>query len=259
MLNIVIPMAGAGSRFAKSGFELPKPLIPIHKVPMIQLVVENIRPKIQHRFIFIVQESHLTGFGLNSVLQKSSEHCNIVPINGITEGAACTVLKARDLIDNPNPLMIVNSDQYVHADIDEYLSILDSNNLDGLIMTMRSSHQKWSYVKIGHEGLIEHVVEKEVISEHATVGVYNFRRGSDFVAAAESMILNNQRSNGEFYVAPVYNRMIDKGMRVGCWSIGKESEGMYGLGTPEDLHLFRSNQLSIAVESKLFSRRNEEG
>lgn len=251
MLNIVIPMAGAGSRFAVAGYELPKPLIRIHDHPMIQLVINNVRPRLEHRFTFVVQESHLRDFGLLSLLRGLAPNCNIVGINGVTDGAACTVLMAKKYIDNSNPLMIVNSDQYVDAKIDDYLSIMLSCDFDGLIMTMDSSHPKWSYVKLGPGGLVENVVEKEVISRDATVGVYNFKYGRDFVTAAEAMIAANHRSNGEFYVAPVYNYLVREGKRIGCWSIGEESKGMHGLGTPEDLQRFQRNELSRLVEAEL--------
>ena len=159
-------------------------------------------------------------------------------INGLTDGAACTVLAARSFINTQDPLMIANSDQWITADIDSYLGSMTSLQMDGYIMTMQASEPKWSFVQLDKTGLVERVVEKEVISDVATVGIYNFRAGSDFVAAAERMIENNVRVNGEFYVAPVYNEMIAAGFKVGAYNIGPVGQGMYGLGTPEDLEAF---------------------
>jgi dTDP-glucose pyrophosphorylase len=233
MLNIVIPMAGAGSRFAKAGYTLPKPLIPVNGVPMIRVVIENLRPSCPHRFIFLAQEQHIEEFELRSRLGVWAPNCEIVPVAGLTEGAACTVLLARSFIDNDDELMIANSDQYVDTDIDEYLSALEAN--DGLIMTMPSQDPKWSYVGLSEAGLVQQVVEKKVISNEATVGIYNYRKGSDFVRAASRMVTDGNRQNGEFYVAPAYDYLISEGARVVTRNVG---EAMHGIGIPTDLEAF---------------------
>ncbi len=237
-LNIVIPMAGAGSRFIKEGFEDPKPLIPIHGIPMIRWVIENLKPKTKHRFIFICQKSHIDQYNLFSKLRVWAPGCEVVALTELTDGAARTVLKARHLIENNSPLMIANSDQYIDASIDDYLEQMVTRSLNGLIMTMNAFDSKWSFVKIDDKNLVKNVVEKQVISNIATVGIYNFLKGCDFVHAADTMISKNLRVNNEFYVAPVYNQLIAEGARVGVYNIGSEGAGMYGLGTPIDLRSF---------------------
>ncbi|WP_070968047.1 glycosyltransferase family 2 protein [Vibrio sonorensis] len=240
MINIVIPMAGAGSRFAKEGYKDPKPLIPIDGEPMIKLVISNLTPSQEHKFIFICQQKHVEEYGLKSLLSEWSPNCEIVEIDGLTEGAACTVLKAEKFIDNDAPLMIANSDQYVDVSIDEYLSTMQSQSLDGLIMTMKADDPKWSFVGLSDDALVTRVVEKEVISDEATVGIYNFARGADFVAAAKDMIDKKLMVNGEYYVAPAYNQKLSDTWKVGIFNIGSEASGMYGLGIPSDLELFKS-------------------
>ena len=244
MLNIVIPMAGSGSRFAVAGYPQPKPLIPVHKVPMIQVVINNLRPSCAHHFIFICQRSHVAEHGLRERLSVWAPGSSIIEIDGLTEGAACTVLAARSLIDSDEPLMIANTDQYVEVDMRRYLKALEVQSLDGLIMTMTARDPKWSFVGFDKQGLVNRVVEKQVISNEATVGIYNFRRGRDFVAAAAAMIAAQERVNGEFYVAPVYNSMINAGQRIGVFNIGSEGSGMYGLGIPSDLELFLAHPVS---------------
>lgn len=244
MLNIVIPMAGAGSRFANVGYQDPKPLIPVHGVPMIRLVIENLRPQQAHRFIFICQRAHIAAYGLEEKLAAWAPGCAVIGIDGLTEGAACTVLAARHLVNDGNPLMIANSDQYVDTDIDAYLAHQETATLDGLIMTMTAHDPKWSFVGFDHRGQANRVVEKTVISDEATVGIYNFRHGADFVSAAEESIRRNLRVNGEFYVAPVYNLLMEKGQHIGVWNIGEDRNGMYGLGTPADLEAFLKLPLS---------------
>lgn len=238
MLNIVIPMAGAGSRFASVGYREPKPLIPIQGVPMIRLVINNLRPRIPHRFIFICQAAHVEAYGLTALLQEWAPGSVVMGINGLTEGAACTVLTARALIDNNDPLMIANSDQWIDTSIDGYLQGMEDSHSNGYIMTMRADDPKWSFVGLDAQGLVTRVVEKQVISNEATVGIYNFRRGADFVAGADAMIASDLRVNGEFYVAPVYNTLIAQGHKVGIYNIGEVENGMYGLGTPADLDIF---------------------
>ena len=233
MLNIVIPMAGRGSRFADAGYELPKPLIDVGGKPMIELVTENIRPKCEHRFIYICQEEHLDRYNLAKELERMSPGCKIITIDHITEGAACTVLLAEKYIDNNDEMMIANSDQFVDTDINDYIPQMGDN--DGLIMTMPADHPKWSYIRFDDNGFVTEVREKEVISNEATVGIYNYKHGSDFVKYAHQMINKNIRVNNEFYVAPVYNEMIADGKKIVFHNVG---EKMHGLGTPEDLNAF---------------------
>jgi len=248
MLNIVVPMAGAGSRFAKVGYVDPKPLIPIHGIPMIRYVIENLRPACEHRFIFICQQSHDQQYGLGENLRKWAPGSVVVTINGMTEGAACTVLAAQEYIDNDNQLMIANSDQFVDYDINDYLAKMSAEQLDGLIMTMTADDPKWSFIAIDADGAITRVVEKEVISNEATVGIYNFARGADFVAGAKEMIAMNERVNNEFYVAPVYNRLIARGQKFGYVNVGSEQHGMYGLGIPADLDFFLAHPVSRSLD-----------
>jgi len=244
MLNIVIPMAGRGSRFANAGYPDPKPLIPIHGIPMIRLVISNLTPKCEHRFIFICQREHIKSYHLETLLPKWTSKFEIIALDGITEGAACTVLTASQLIDNDQPLMIANSDQYIDARIDDYLADMHCRKLDGLIMTMTANDPKWSFAATDANGMVTRVVEKEPISDDATVGIYNFTRGSDFVRGAHAMIAADGRVNGEFYVAPVYNALIQSGKRIGIYGIGSDGHGMHGLGTPTDLDAFLALPLS---------------
>lgn len=233
MLNIVIPMAGRGSRFARAGYERPKPLIEVDGRPMIEVVTKNITPKQEHRFIYICQQGHLRQYDLEPLLNKIAPGCIIIPIDRITEGAACTVLLAEQYIDNADGLMIANSDQYVDIDINDYLAAIQEN--DGLIMTMPADDPKWSFIRYDENGFVTLVREKEVISNEATVGIYNYRHGADFVRYAHRMIDKNIRVNGEFYVAPAYNEMIEAGKKIVFKDIGSN---MHGLGAPEDLEKF---------------------
>lgn len=249
-------MAGAGSRFAKAGYKNPKPLIEVCGKTMIEVVIDNLRPTRDHKFIFICQKAHVQQYDLQNKLSELSLNCKLVVIDGLTEGAACTVLEAGHLIDNDTPLMIANSDQYIDYSIDDYISVQSKNKLDGLIMTMTADDPKWSFVGFEKNNkFVNRVVEKEVISNEATVGIYNFAKGSDFVNSAKLMIERDERVNGEFYVAPVYNSLInERSYKVGVVNIGSERAGMYGLGIPADLDFFLETEIAKKLDKNAGQR-----
>lgn len=218
---------------------------------MIKLVINNLRPSENHRFIFIAQKVHIESYSLLEKLSEWAPGCVVVGLDKLTEGAACTVLSAKHLIDNEDSLMIANSDQYIDVAIDDYLGHMTTADLDGQIMTMTADDPKWSFVALDDKRLVTRVVEKEVISNEATVGIYNFKHGSDFVSAAETMIEREERVNGEYYVAPAYNSMITAKKNIGIYNVGSEAKGMYGLGIPADLELFLSMSVSVAATKGL--------
>jgi len=231
-MNVLIPMAGAGSRFANAGYTFPKPLIEVDGKPMIQVVVENLN--IEANYIFIVQKDHYEKYSLQYLLNLIAPNCTIVQVDGLTEGAACTTLLAKEYINNDYPLLMANSDQFVEWNSNECLYAFNADGVDGGILTFKSTHPKWSYAKIGDDGFVSEVAEKKPISDNATVGIYFWTRGSDYVKYAEQMIEKDIRVNNEFYVCPVYNEAIQDGKKIRIKDIKK----MWGIGTPEDLNYF---------------------
>lgn len=231
-MNVLIPMAGAGSRFEKAGYTFPKPLIEVNGKPMIQLVVENLN--IDGKHIFIVQKSHYEKFNLNYLLNLIAPNCEIIQVDGITEGAACTTLLAKEFINNGESLVIANSDQFVEWDSNNFMYSMQANNIDAGILTFKSTHPKWSFAKLDNDGYVCEVAEKKPISDIATVGIYYWKHGSDYVKYAEEMIEKDIRVNNEFYVCPVFNQAIGDGKKVKTFNVEK----MWGIGTPEDLDVF---------------------
>lgn len=232
---VLIPMAGAGSRFEKAGYTFPKPLIEVNGKPMIQVVVENLN--IEAEFVYIVQKSHFEKYNLNYLLNLITPGCTIIQVDGITEGAACTTLLAKQYIDkNDKHLVTVNSDQFIEWDSHDFFYTALNRNCDGAILTFEATHPKWSFARI-ENGFIKEVAEKKPISNRATVGLYYWDKASDYVKYAERMIENNTRVNGEFYVCPVFNEAIADGKKIIEYNIDK----MWGIGTPEDLNYFIEN------------------
>jgi NDP-sugar pyrophosphorylase family protein len=255
MLTVVIPMAGRGSRFADVGYELPKPLLPVHGAPMIEVVVRNLTPREPSRFVFICRSEHVEAYGFEPALREVAPECEIVTIDRVTEGAACTVMLAEHAVDPDDVLVIANSDQWVDCDFDAHLDVLHREQLDGLIMTMTADDPKWSFVELDPvSDRVSNVVEKEVVSNEATVGIYTFARGGDFFRAARAMIDADKRVNGEFYVAPAYNELIAAGAAIGIDNVGAEGAGMYGLGTPNDYEAFLRLPLSYRAAGQTARR-----
>lgn len=232
MINIVIPMAGAGSRFAKAGYKKPKPFIDVLGKPMICHVLDNLDMPYA-KFILLARKEHYDNEPETIQWIKNNYNVEFVLIDKLTEGAACTVLHAHRLINNDVPLLIANSDQIVDMNITDYINDSNARNLDGSVLCFQDDDTKWSYAKIDDNGYIVEIKEKVVISEHATVGIYYFAKGKIFVENAIDMFVRNERVNNEFYVAPVYNYAIDKGGKFGIYSI--DVNQMHGTGTPEDL------------------------
>ena len=203
---------------------------------MIQVVVDNLN--IEAHYIFIVQKEHYEKYNLKQVLSLISPNCDIIQVDGLTEGAACTTLLAKQLIDNDEPLLMANSDQYVEWNSNECLYAFTADGIDGGILTFKATHPKWSYARVDDDGFVKEVAEKNPISDNATVGIYYWKKGSDYVKYAEQMIEKNIRTNNEFYVCPVFNEAIGDNKKIRIKEIG----GMWGIGTPEDLNYFLENK-----------------
>lgn len=237
-VNILIPMAGNGSRFAEKGYLLPKPIIEVFGKPMVSWVTSNFANIPNNKFIFICRQEHQNNFDIENKIHDLVHDSTVVFVDHLTEGAACTTLLAKDFINNDSPLIIANSDQYVLWKEDEFYRFCQ-DDLDAAILTFPSQEAKWSYAKLDENQFVVEVAEKKVISKEATVGIYFWKKGSDYVKYAEQMIEKNIRVKNEFYVCPVFNEAIQDGKKVKTFQIDKEA--MWGLGTPEDLEYFLQN------------------
>lgn len=236
-MRILIPMAGLGSRFEEVGFTFPKPLIDVNGKPMIQRVIENMLPLSPSEFVFLVRREHLDQYELPQMFNQivpDGIKAKIVPVDGTTEGAACTALLAEQLIGDQEELIIANSDQLIEYSASNFNLIRRNDQLSGIVFCFNAVHPKWSFVRCDEEGDIVEVAEKKPISNIATCGIYYYRHGEQFVQAAQSMIFDQRRVRGEFYIAPVYNQYIEAGLTVVPFMVDR----MHGLGTPEDLERY---------------------
>lgn len=236
-MNIVIPMAGRGKRFAEVGYTRPKPLIDVRGRPMYAWAVDGLPLKLARRLIFLCLEEHLADGTLERDIERRYAllRPTIVPVREVTQGQACTVLLAQELIENDDALLIYNADTYCPTTIGRLIS--RDGTCDGILDVFSAPGDKWSFARIDEAGRVLETAEKKRISEWASTGLYWFRHGREFVRHASAMIDAGERSNSEFYVAPVYNRLIEAGLKV-CANIIQE---IWVLGTPEDLDNFERN------------------
>lgn len=229
--NLLLPIAGEAQRFKVAGYDAPKPLIMAKDKHVIDWAMDSIKTD-ECNIIFVVRSEHIYTFSLDKVLkQKFGNNIKIVRVQEKTDGALNTCLLAQEYIDNDLPLIIYTPDVCFSPQLDP--SSIDSK-LDGMLLTFKANSPAHSYLNIDKEGFVTKTVEKEVISTDAAVGVYYYKRGSDFVKYAQMVIDNNLRTKGEFYICPMYNFLIDDGLKIGY----SQTEKMHVLGTPDELEFF---------------------
>jgi HAD superfamily hydrolase (TIGR01509 family) len=238
-LNLVIPMAGNGQRFVDAGYNLPKPLIPIPKTPMIHEVYSHLN--INSNCTFIIKKSHRLEYDIDKILNNIHPNCNIVEVDGVTQGSVESILLSEEHIDNDSPLIISNCDNIIIWDSVDFMYSMNRLNADGGIVCFKDTDTKWSFAKLNADNEIVEVAEKKPISDNATSGIYYWKRGSDFVKYAKQMISEDYRVNNEFYTAPVYNFAIRDGKRIYPYFIDKSD--MWGVGDPESLDYYLNNYI----------------
>ena len=229
--NIVVPMAGRGSRFTEQGYTDSKPFIDVNGKPMIQRVIENLGIEFDKNYMFVLVclQEDFDKYDFHQFKDIiGHDSYDVIILDDVTEGAAQTILQAKDLINDDTPLLTLNTDQMIDYNIDMWKSF---ERFDGGIPCFWGDSEDWSYARCGQDGYVEEVAEKKVISNDATAGYYYWKKGSDFVKYAEQMIEDNSRTNGEFYVAPVYNWAIKDGKKIAIYMVDE----IYELGTPEYL------------------------
>ncbi|CAN5522909.1 glycosyltransferase family 2 protein [soil metagenome] len=235
MTNIVIPMAGRGKRFADVGHRVPKPLIPVFGKPMYSWAVDGLPLDPKTRLIFVCLKEHLDGSDLVQDIQTRYVAYDpaVIALDKVTDGQACTVLMAREYINSAEELVIYNADTHYKTTIRQALTTR-LKTADGVLDVFKAEGDHWSFARTDASGRVVECAEKKRISEWATTGLYYFRTGSDFVKHAEAMIAADERTKGEFYVVPIYNRMIAAGCEIRINLVND----VWVLGTPEELAAF---------------------
>lgn len=230
-MKIVIPMAGADERFKQYGFPFPKPVAEIDGKPLIEHAFKCLRMTPEADFTFVIRKEDDQRFHLGDVLRLLDPDCAVITVEGETAGAACTVMLAVEQIDNDEELVIANGDQILGFDLNSVVTGFRERNLDAGTVVFDSVHPRWSFVKTDAEGHVIEAAEKRPISRYATAGIYYFRKGSDFIAAAKSMIHKGASVNGGFFVCPAFNELILQQKKIGIHQI--ERDDYVSLATPQ--------------------------
>ena len=253
-------MAGLGTRFSQAGYQTAKPLLPVHGVPVYQVVLANLLHPDVASVTLISQKSWSLRDAVLAMDAVLDQTVTLIEIDYTTGGPAETVELARSILDPSLPVVTANSDQYLDANLGAFYDSLKDPRQAGTILTMEDDDPKWSYVRIGQDGYVECVREKEVISPHATVGIYGFSSAQLMFRAFDAMHSALDTTNGEYYVGPSYNQLIAEGLRVGAIGLGPISSVMHGLGIPIDYERFLANPISsrgAAAAMSLFSREHQ--
>ena len=223
-------MCGEGKRF-KEKFNIPKPLVSVRGKTITEWAVESLNQ--DGNYIFLCRTDHLK-YGLDKLLRKLKPECTILYVDHTTEGAACTALLAKPLIDSDEPLLIANCDQYIEYNKEKFENLL-AKDPSGIIFTFGPTQDpKWSYAALSGNRVMEVAETDPTCSEWATCGIYAFRQGRDFVKYAEQMIRRNIRTNNEYYLCPAYNEFIDDGKLI----MSLKVDTMVGLGDVDSIKLF---------------------
>lgn len=246
-INLVLPAAGLSSRFQAVGELRPKPLIPVFDIPMIMWVLLNFSMSSADKAWVVCQRKDDLPSSLISILKKLPLDVEFIQIDGLTEGPASTVAIVLDKLDDSEAIIVANTDQFVFSSLEPFVESVRAEATQGQILTMKASSNAWSYVGRDSNGRVDRVEEKVEISDEATVGIYGWSKVSDAKAAFKDTFERNIRTNNEFYVAPTYNFMIEKGLLVETYQIGDHGQAVHGLGTPEDLRLFLMNEQARRV------------
>lgn len=245
-IQFVIPAAGAGTRFAKVGYNIPKPLIPILGIPMICWVLSNLDVQPEDTIYILKRSNHDYSEIEETWLKKFDSQIKFIDVDELTAGAAITASKAFPYLDMTQRLVIANSDQFLFPNLSKFNDYFHENSHESYILTMKASSNKWSYVERDAAGNIKRVEEKVEISDEATVGIYSWSRAELFQHSLNKMIAADDRVNSEFYVAPTYNYLISENLPVKPFHVGTLEKNVFGLGTPEDLDRFLADK-SIRV------------
>lgn len=218
-MKILIPIV---SNNHVDNSEYIKSLYEIEKKTILQHVYESLAVIKDAEFIVVIKREDIARYHLDNMLQLMIPNVKIIVADGVTQGSACSCLLAIDEIQDEESLLVVGSDQLVHADLQLVIEEFQRKDYDGGVIIFDDIHPRWSYVKLDENGFVVEAAEKRPISRNATTGFYYFKKGIDFVKSVERMILKDADVDGKYYVCPAYNEMILDHKKIGVYRISKK-------------------------------------
>jgi dTDP-glucose pyrophosphorylase len=241
MINVLVLMSGHSQAFAEAGHPYPKNLVEIAGAPLVQRVLQHLEPLKARgaRFLCLLRADENRRNHTGAVIHLLDPEAIVLDVNGETSGAACSALLAVGHIDNDDPLIIVNGDQILDADLCAILDDFTARQLDGGIVVFEDVHPRWSFVKCDEQGRVIETAEKRPISKLATAGFYYFAHGRDFVLAASEMIKKDAQVGGNFFICPSYNELILRQKHIGIHHIPRRA--YHSLATPGDVQAYEEH------------------
>jgi hypothetical protein len=233
---LVLAAAYAGLDMHDGGY--PHCLTEFDGVPLIERLVTNTGVLGDAKYIFALQETDVSRFHLDNVVALLAPGSVALPVSSTTKGAACTALLAAAHIDNDEELLIVSANELVDTDLSTVIARFRASKLDGGTLTFPSIHPRYSYVRLNGDNLVAEAAQRNPISNNATVGIFWYARGQDFVAAAKNMIRKGAQVDGLFYICPAFNELILEQARIGVFPI--EARCYHPLKTERQVYLYEN-------------------
>jgi dTDP-glucose pyrophosphorylase len=231
-------MAGEGSRFSAAGYQVPKWAIESRGKTLLEWSISSLPLDAAEKILFIMLREHDVDGEASRLLENclgDSEHqYKIIYLDAVTGGQAETVLMAQDELEADKGLLIFNIDTF--SRFKSLANDIENTAYDGLVGAFKGSSPRFSYARLGDDGLVAETAEKVVISEYALNGMYFFRKASDFFRVARERIGSGKTDKGEYYIAPMYNELIKEGKNIALSMV----EENWILGTPEELDAFEA-------------------
>ena len=240
-INYIFPAAGKGQRFRDVGIDTPKPLILVNDIPLLIWAISNFDIRDSDQIWIICFKAHGIREFFTINYPALAKRIKFIEISEITNGPATTVSLAVKEIDDSESIIVANTDQYVFADLTDFSNSVRKGEFEGDILTMNATGSQWSYLTKDSNNLVDNVIEKKQISDEATVGIYGFSKSIYFKKSYEKMVNLNDRVNNEFYVAPLYNYMIQNNQKIISHNIGTVGNQVMGTGVPTDLNIFKND------------------
>ena len=240
--QLAIPLGGLGSRFSTAGYGQPKPFLDLFGRAMLEVVIENLTYESTSSLLLVALREHsdlldpLVEKLNNSTFLEESKSLEVVYLETLSEGPAHSIWLGREKLDANLPLIIANSDQFIEGGIGALYRHISENDEENAVLLLEDTDPKWSFARLNEEGYVSEIKEKQPISNHATAGVYGFSKASHFFEGFRKMQAAGDRTNGEFYVGPIFNYVTNrtKGLHLGL-----PGDKFHGLGIPEDFENFK--------------------
>lgn len=233
-LHVIMPMAGAGSRFVNAGWSTPKPLIELDGQPLFKWAIDSVKiDNVPMKYSFVVRQEHIDNYNIDTTIKSYFPEANVFAVEQTTRGAVETCLIAEPVIDDNDAVIVIDCDLKFKSKQFEQVIIdaLKFDNIGGALVSFNSNSPKYSYAEIDSDGYVIRTTEKEVISNNALCGAYFFSNGKSFKTIAHQILVEAEFNKPEYYVSLLYNYLLSAGKKIQMTSL----DDYNSYGTPDEI------------------------